>query len=56
MVQGLALVPNRTKKEDSMAETPRTYLPTAGLPIAACPGHGRAADCPILRALTGDDD
>lgn len=20
--------------------------------IAACPGHGRAADCPILRALT----
>jgi MerR family transcriptional regulator, copper efflux regulator len=23
--------------------------------IAACPGHGRAADCPILRALGGDD-
>lgn len=23
--------------------------------IAACPGHGRAADCPILKAL-GDDD
>ncbi|HEY3659423.1 MAG TPA: MerR family transcriptional regulator [Steroidobacteraceae bacterium] len=21
--------------------------------IAACPGHGRAADCPILGALTG---
>jgi DNA-binding transcriptional MerR regulator len=21
----------------------------------ACPGHGRAADCPILRALTEDD-
>ena len=20
--------------------------------IDACPGHGRAADCPILRALT----
>src|SRR3984893_10915990 len=24
--------------------------------IAACPGHGRAADCPILRALTDDED
>jgi len=23
--------------------------------IEACPGHGRAADCPILRALTQDD-
>lgn len=23
--------------------------------IAACPGHGRAADCPILRALGGAD-
>ncbi|HEY8507499.1 MAG TPA: MerR family DNA-binding protein, partial [Steroidobacteraceae bacterium] len=23
--------------------------------IAACPGHGRAADCPILRAL-GDEE
>jgi MerR family transcriptional regulator, copper efflux regulator len=23
--------------------------------IAACPGHGRAADCPILKALTGED-
>jgi len=23
--------------------------------IDACPGHGRAADCPILRALGGDD-
>ena len=22
--------------------------------IEACPGHGRAADCPILRALTED--
>lgn len=22
--------------------------------VAACPGHGRAADCPILRALTED--
>lgn len=24
--------------------------------IAACPGHGRAAECPILRALTGEED
>lgn len=24
--------------------------------IAACPGHGRAADCPILRALTDDEE
>jgi DNA-binding transcriptional MerR regulator len=24
--------------------------------IEACPGHGRAADCPILRALTDDED
>jgi MerR family copper efflux transcriptional regulator len=24
--------------------------------IEACPGHGRAADCPILRALTDEDD
>lgn len=23
--------------------------------IAACPGHGRAADCPILQALTDED-
>ena len=23
--------------------------------IAACPGHGRAADCPILQALGGDE-
>ncbi len=24
--------------------------------IAECPGHGRAADCPILRALSGEDE
>jgi MerR family copper efflux transcriptional regulator len=24
--------------------------------IAGCPGHGQAADCPILRALTGEED
>jgi MerR family copper efflux transcriptional regulator len=23
--------------------------------IAACPGHGRAVDCPILQALTAED-
>jgi MerR family transcriptional regulator, copper efflux regulator len=23
--------------------------------IAACPGHGRAADCPILKALTDEN-
>jgi Hg(II)-responsive transcriptional regulator len=23
--------------------------------IQACPGHGRAADCPILKALGGDE-
>lgn len=23
--------------------------------ITACPGHGRAADCPILQALGGDE-
>lgn len=23
--------------------------------IAACPGHGRAADCPIIKALGGED-
>jgi MerR family copper efflux transcriptional regulator len=24
--------------------------------VAACPGYGRAADCPILRALTADEN
>jgi MerR family copper efflux transcriptional regulator len=23
--------------------------------IAACPGHGRAVDCPIFEALTDED-
>jgi MerR family copper efflux transcriptional regulator len=23
--------------------------------IEACPGHGRAADCPILQALGGEE-
>jgi MerR family regulatory protein len=35
--------------------TPRVRDGLATL-IAACPGHGRAADCPILRALTEEDD
>ncbi len=24
--------------------------------VAACPGHGRATDCPILKALGGEDE
>lgn len=24
--------------------------------VSACPGHGRAADCPILKALGNDED
>ena len=24
--------------------------------VAACPGHGRAADCPILQALGGEKE
>ena len=24
--------------------------------VAACPGHGRAADCPILKTLGGEDE
>lgn len=26
-----------------------------GTLVAACPGHGRAADCPILQALGGEE-
>jgi MerR family copper efflux transcriptional regulator len=33
-------------------ERMRTGLSTL---IEACPGHGRAADCPILKALGGED-
>lgn len=40
--------------EQRIADLQRVRDGLAGL-IAACPGHGRAADCPILRAL-GDQD
>jgi MerR family copper efflux transcriptional regulator len=40
--------------ERRIAELEKVRDGLAGL-IAACPGHGRAADCPILKALGGDD-
>ena len=40
--------------EERIASLERVRKGLAGL-IAACPGHGRAADCPILKAL-GDED
>jgi len=40
--------------EERIASLERVRQGLAGL-IAACPGHGRAADCPILKAL-GDED
>ena len=40
--------------ERRMAELERVRSGLATL-IAACPGHGRAADCPILNALGGED-
>ncbi len=43
-----------TDVEQRIAELERMRAGLATL-IAACPGHGRAADCPILRAL-GDDE
>jgi len=39
--------------EQKIAELERVRQGLATL-IAACPGHGRAADCPILKAL-GDE-
>jgi MerR family transcriptional regulator, copper efflux regulator len=41
--------------ERRMAELEKVRQGLATL-IAACPGHGRAADCPILRALGGDEE
>lgn len=38
--------------ENRIAELERVRSGLATL-IAACPGHGRAADCPILNALGG---
>ena len=40
--------------EERIASLERIRKGLAGL-IAACPGHGRAADCPILKAL-GDEE
>jgi DNA-binding transcriptional MerR regulator len=40
--------------EQRIAELQRVRTGLATL-IAACPGHGRAADCPILQALGSDD-
>ena len=40
--------------EKRIAELERMRSGLATL-IGACPGHGRAADCPILKALGGDD-
>jgi MerR family copper efflux transcriptional regulator len=40
--------------ERRIAELERVRSGLATL-IAACPGHGRAADCPILNALGGED-
>jgi MerR family copper efflux transcriptional regulator len=37
-----------------IAELEKVRAALANL-IAACPGHGRAADCPILKALGGDE-
>lgn len=40
--------------ERRIAELERMRKGLATL-IDACPGHGRAADCPILKALGGED-
>jgi Hg(II)-responsive transcriptional regulator len=40
--------------EQRIADLERVRGGLANL-IAACPGHGRAADCPILQALGGDE-
>lgn len=43
-----------TDVEKRITELQRVRSGLADL-IAACPGHGRAADCPILNALGGED-
>jgi MerR family transcriptional regulator, copper efflux regulator len=43
-----------TDVEERIASLERVRKGLASL-IAACPGHGRAADCPILKAL-GDEE
>jgi MerR family copper efflux transcriptional regulator len=40
--------------EERIAQLERVRTGLANL-IAACPGHGRAADCPILKALGSED-
>lgn len=40
--------------EKRIAELERVRDGLASL-ISACPGHGRAADCPILQALGGEE-
>ena len=40
--------------EKKIAELQRIREGLATL-VAACPGHGRAGDCPILRALGGEE-
>lgn len=40
--------------ENRIAELEKVRAGLARL-IKSCPGHGRAADCPILRALSGED-
>jgi MerR family transcriptional regulator, copper efflux regulator len=40
--------------EERIAELEKVRKGLATL-IAACPGHGRAADCPILKTLGGED-
>jgi MerR family copper efflux transcriptional regulator len=44
-----------TDIEGRLASLQRMREGLAGL-IAACPGHGRAADCPILRALNDEEE
>ena len=43
-----------TDVEQRIAHLERVRTGLATL-IAACPGHGRAADCPILQALGSED-
>ena len=40
--------------EKRIAELERVRTGLSSL-ISACPGHGRAADCPILQALGGEE-
>lgn len=40
--------------DERIAELQRVRQGLAVL-VDACPGHGRTADCPILKALGGDD-